>query len=152
MITIGLPMDRVLHKMKSESMTEEDMQRFETAFGGASTDAGDRNDASPDGNGAAAATAAVVAAPSSVDLKAAIKKDPTLSKFAKMLSVGLPLDSVVHKMTQDGISQADQQRFKDAFGAGASGGGASSGGSSGGASESMFKRSQASTSTSHNAH
>ena len=53
-----------------------------------------------------------MAAPKEEDLatlKAEMKRDPTLGKFAKMVAVGLPVDSVVHKMTAESISAADMQ-------------------------------------------
>lgn len=124
MVAVGLPLDRVLHKMKSEQTSDADIERFEKAFG----------DSSSDSTSTESATLPVTPAPVIADsaaLKAELKQDPVLGKFAKMMAVGLPMDSVLHKMTSESVGAADQERFKDAFG-GNGGRGRGSGGSDSG--------------------
>ncbi len=47
--------------------------------------------------------------------KDAIKADPKFSKYARMVSVGVPLGAVRGKMTSDGLTDADVALFMTAY-------------------------------------
>ena len=97
MSKVGVPTQSVIHKMKKDGVDESDIARFKItiASGGKYTD-------------------------SSLLCFDKLKKEPKLnshsscqiSKYAKMIQVGVPIQSTINKMVQDGIGKKEIACFE----------------------------------------
>ena len=100
MVSIGVPFDSVIHKMMKDGMTEAEVNSFKVAHDQKDTNSNDKSDAE-------------------AKMKAAkdlIQNDTTLTKYKKMAAVGVPSQSIVIKMRQDGVDKDKISAFEYANG------------------------------------
>ena len=99
MLSMGVSAGNVLMKLKMDNINISDRNRLMRAAG---------HDLEVESTTSADTTA--------VETVEQLKTDPVLSKFAKMVSMGVPAGSVVLKMTIDGVSVSNRNRLMRAAG------------------------------------
>lgn len=92
MMNVGVLLDSVVHKMTNDGIGDAEIESFK------------RNNGNKDDN-SAMKESAHVGTKSNVD--------PKLKRYTMMVSVGVPFESVVHKMQKDGCSMEQINKFKD---------------------------------------
>ena len=107
MALVGVPPQSVVHKMTADDISKEKIKSFETAYG-LIPSSGEAE------NKARTTTKEKQREPNVT--KEDINQDPQLTKYVKMTSVGVPPQSVVHKMTADGVPKDKIESFERAYG------------------------------------
>ena len=104
MLLLGIPLEALVHKMAKDGVDKNNVEAFKIA----NDDTGTRQKELPPPkyNGEAKI----------IEAKEVINKDPSLTKYKKMLSVGIPVQSVANKMRQDGVARDTIQIFEVAHG------------------------------------
>jgi hypothetical protein len=104
MLLLGIPLEALVHKMAKDGVDKDNVEAFKIA----NDDTGTRQKELPPPkyNGEAKI----------IEAKEVINKDPSLTKYKKMLSVGIPVQSVANKMRQDGVARDTIQIFEVAHG------------------------------------
>ena len=104
MLLLGIPLEAVVHKMAKDGVDKDNVESFKIA----NDDTGTRQKElpPPKQNGEAKI----------IEAKEVINKDPSLTKYMKMLSFRIPVQSVANKMRQDGVARDTIQIFEVAHG------------------------------------
>lgn len=119
MVEVGIPMESVIHKMKLDGMDHKIIDAF--AVGKSTHGTKLDNSGTPDERQKKMENNFIDGSDNSVEKK--LLDDPrkddelpspeilNLSKYVKMVAVGIPLESVTHKMKADGVDQETIKRF-----------------------------------------
>jgi len=94
MLAVGVPLTSVVHKMNSDGVTKHTIEFFEKE--------------NTTNKGCKLATKGEI----SVTKEGIPSSDTKFKKYTKMLSLGIPLDAVVHKMAKDGVDTDNVESFK----------------------------------------
>ena len=113
MTKVGVPVSSVLHKMIMEDVSKENIQHFKRAFGLAESTIDEENKSSDEdcNNGK------VIKTDDNAKLiKERLVNDPEIKKYVMMMKVGVPIQSVIHKMETEQVSKVNIKNFQRAFG------------------------------------
>jgi hypothetical protein len=95
MLSMGVPFEAVSHKMLKDGIDNDSITKFKKEN---ENDRGNNTSKSPN---------------KSQKNNITFKQAANLSRYRRMLSVGVPFESVVHKMMSDGVSNAEIDAFKE---------------------------------------
>ena len=95
MLSMGVPFEAVSHKMLKDGIDNDSITKFKKEN---ENDRGNNTSKSPN---------------KSQKNNITFKQAANLSRYRRMLSVGVPFESVVHKMMSDGVSNAEIDDFKE---------------------------------------
>jgi hypothetical protein len=95
MLSMGVPFEAVSHKMLKDGIDNDSITKFKKEN---ENDRGNNTSKSPN---------------KSQKNNITFKQAANLSRYRRMLSVGVPFESVVHKMMSDGVSNAEINAFKE---------------------------------------
>lgn len=108
MIMVKIPIGSVLHKMKSDGVSLEQQKRFEMVFSANTSD--QQSCMQNQTAGSAPSSASVLMS------QPEMKAHQLFGKYAKMASIGLPVESVLHKMRSDSVTEDQINVFAKVFG------------------------------------
>ena len=105
MLSVGIPIEAVIHKMLREGFSDDDILKFQNQ---SQERVGEKHDLQNK-----------VTTESTIDASKArsmIMEDDQLTKYNKMKIVGVPPSSIIHKMHQDGVKSSTIRLFSIAHG------------------------------------
>ena len=107
MVSVGVPLSSVLHKMKQDAIPHSKLISFEKAFD--SKQILGENDTKTTG------MKKYKTIPKNPKTNENNKRDSDLSNYDRMASIGIPVQSIVHKMKQDKIPEEKIAIFQKSF-------------------------------------